>query len=122
MELLIEPLEKMAMQRFCLTLEMYPDPQLIEEYIERHRSVWPEVLQSLRDAGVTGMEIYRLGTRLVMVMDTSDDFTFERKAALDQANPVVMQWEREMAKYQAASPDADASKKWQPMERIFLLR
>lgn len=107
------------MQRFCLTLELYPGDALIAEYIERHNRVWPEVLESLRDAGVLGMEIYRHGARLFMVMETTDDFTFERKAKMDRANPVVMQWEREMAKYQAADPGADASGKWQPMDRIF---
>jgi L-rhamnose mutarotase len=109
------------MQRFCLTLDLRPDPKLIEEYIERHRKVWPEVLESLRDSGVLDMQIYRLDERLFMVMDTSDDFTFERKAKMDQANPMVMRWEREMAKYQDADPGADASRKWQRMEKIFHL-
>ena len=107
------------MQRFCLTLEMYPDPALMEEYLVRHRSVWPEVLESLRASGVLGMEIYRHGTRLMMVMETTDDFTFERKAEMDRANAVVMRWESEMAKYQKADPGADASGKWERMDRIF---
>lgn len=107
------------MQRFSLTLELYPDAKLIAEYVERHRHVWPEVQESLRASGVINMEIYHLGTRLVMIMDTTDDFTFERKAELDRANPVVMQWEREMAKYQSADPAADASGKWQLMDNVF---
>lgn len=109
------------MQQFILTLNLYPDAQLIDEYIGRHAAVWPEVLQSIRDAGVLDMQIYRHGTQLFMLMDTTDDFTFERKAAMDRANPVVMRWEQEMAKYQAADPAADASAKWQPMDRIFSL-
>ncbi len=109
------------MQRFCLTLNLYPDQALIAEYIERHRSVWPQVLQSLRDAGVLDMLIYQHGTLLVMVMDTTDDFTVERKAAMDRANPIVMRWEKEMAKYQAADPEADASGRWQRMTGVFNL-
>ena len=109
------------MQRFCLTLELYPDPQLIAEYIERHRHVWPEVLQSLHDAGILAMDIYELAGRLVMVIATTNDFSFERKAAMDQANPVVMQWEREMAKYQVADPETDASARWRRMEPVFHL-
>jgi L-rhamnose mutarotase len=110
------------MQRFCLTLKLYPDPQLVAEYVERHRRVWPEVLQSQLDAGVTGMEIYELDGNLVMVMDTNDDFTFEKKAAMDRANPKVMEWESEMAKYQVSDPSADASVKWRSMRKIFDLQ
>ena len=57
------------MQRFCLTLNLYPDPSLMEEYVERHRQVWPEVLQSLRDAGVLDMQIYLHTNQLMMIMD-----------------------------------------------------
>jgi L-rhamnose mutarotase len=110
------------MQRFCLTLEMPYDPVRNDEYVARHRAVWPQVLESIRDAGVVGMDIYRDGTRLVMIMETDDDFTMERKAAMDRSNPIVMQWEAEMAKYQGSDPTADASSKWLPMEKIFNLQ
>lgn len=109
------------MQRFCLTLQMYPDPALIAEYIERHRQVWPEVLASLREAGVLDMHIYQLGDRLFMILETDDAFTFERKAALDRANPHVMEWERQMARYQIADPSTDASARWQQVEPVFHL-
>ncbi len=108
-----------GMQRFCLTLQLYPDQALMDEYGERHRNVWPEVLRSLQEAGVLDMQIYQHGNALMMIMDTTDDFTIERKAAMDRANPVVMQWEREMAKYQAADPGTDASGRWQPMPCVF---
>lgn len=109
------------MQRFCLTLQLYPDPALIAEYIEYHREVWPAVLQSLHEAGVLDMQIYHHADQLFMLMETTDDFSFERKAAMDQANPKVMEWERQMAKYQIADPSTDASKRWQLMEKIFQL-
>lgn len=109
------------MQRFCLTLAMYPDPELIAEYKERHRHVWPEVLQSLRDAGVLDMQIYLQESRLTMVLETTDEFTLERKGEMDRANPVVMQWEREMAKFQAVDPATDASARWQRLDCVFSL-
>lgn len=109
------------MQRFCLTLNLRPDPSLIAEYVERHRAVWPEVLQSLRDSGITAMEIYLEGTQLCLIMDTTDDFTLERKGEMDRANAVVMRWEAEMAKYQIADPGTDASGRWRRMERVFAL-
>jgi len=114
--------DEVLMQRFCLTLKMRPDPVLMEEYVQRHAAVWPEILESIRAAGVTGMQIFRDGYRMVMIMETTDEFTMERKAEMDRANPVVTRWEAEMAKYQQSDPGADASAKWLPMEKIFDLQ
>lgn len=108
------------MQRFALTLSLRPDPMLVEKYVARHREVWPTVLASLRDSGVLRSEIYLRGYQLFMVLDTTDDFSFERKAAMDQANPAVMQWEKEMAEFQAVDDaDTDASKRWVLLENVF---
>ncbi len=109
------------MQRFCLTLDLRPDDTLIAEYLAYHRAVWPEIQESIRDAGVLDMQIYRLGKRLFMIMDASDDFTFERKAAMDRANPKVMEWEALMGRFQDVGEGSDPVARWQPMEKIFQL-
>ena len=108
------------MQRFALSLLLRPDPALRDEYVARHREVWPAVLSSLRDSGILRMDIFLNGYQLLMVIDTTDDFTFERKAAMDQTNPTVMQWEKEMAKFQDVdNADSNASKRWLPLENVF---
>jgi L-rhamnose mutarotase len=110
------------MRRFCLTLGLRHDPALIHEYIEYHRVGWPEIHQSIRDAGVLDMQIFELDGRLFMIMDTADDFSFERKARMDAANPRVQEWEALMARFQDVAPGADPGAKWQPMHQIFQLR
>jgi L-rhamnose mutarotase len=103
--------------RYCLTLDLIDDPALIREYEERHKNVWPEILDSIKDSGITQMEIYRYGTRLFMVMETDSSFSFERKAAMDAANPKVQQWETLMLQYQ--QPFKSAVQKWVLMDKIF---
>ncbi len=110
------------MQRFCLTLNLRPDPALVAEYIEHHRAVWPEIEQSLHDAGVLTMEIYFAENQLFMIMDTTDDFTLERKAAMDAANPKVLEWERLMGRYQQVDEAADPTTRWKPMRKVYDLR
>ena len=109
------------MQRHCLTLDLKNDHQLIAEYEAYHRDVWPEIKESIRSAGITHMEIYRFGNRLFMIMETEDDFSFERKATLDAANPKVQEWEELMWKFQQPLPGAKPGEKWMLMERIFEL-
>ena len=109
------------MQRLCLTLDLRPDPSLISEYIRLHQQVWPEVQASIRNAGVLDMQIYRHGNHLFMIMDTDDDFTLERKAAMDAANPKVIEWETWMGKFQQVSEAEDPTKRWQVTEKVFQL-
>lgn len=108
--------------RYCLALDLQPDAVLIAEYEAWHRDVWPEIRQSILDSGIGNMEIYRLEDRLFMVIEVLPEFSFERKAAMDAANPAVQRWEELMWKYQVAIPGGKPGEKWRVMERIFVLK
>ncbi|RYE04988.1 MAG: L-rhamnose mutarotase [Sphingobacteriaceae bacterium] len=109
------------MQKYCFTLDLVDDPQLIEEYKADHQNVWPEIKQSITDAGIIHMEIYLLGNRLFMLMETDASFSFEKKAEMDAVNPKVQEWEALMWKYQQALPQAKPGEKWLLMNQIFHL-
>ncbi|KPM46657.1 L-rhamnose mutarotase [Jiulongibacter sediminis] len=109
------------MKRYCLALDLKDDPDLIAEYEDYHRSIWPEIEASIKESGILDMEIYRIANRLFMIMETEDSFSFERKAKMDEANPKVQQWEQLMWKYQQALAGAKPGEKWQLMEKIFKL-
>jgi L-rhamnose mutarotase len=107
------------MKRYCLTLDLKNDPELIREYEEHHRKIWPEIVDSIKGSGIIGMEIYRLGTRLLMVMEVNDDFSFEKKAKADSINEKVQEWEQLMWDYQQPLPGAAKGEKWILMNKIF---
>ncbi|HMC87408.1 MAG TPA: L-rhamnose mutarotase [Chitinophagaceae bacterium] len=109
------------MKRYCLALDLYNDDKLIAEYEAYHKNVWPEIKKSILDAGIAHMEIYRTGNRLFMIMDTENNFSFERKAAMDNSNPKVLEWEKLMWKFQSAMPWAKPGDKWILMDKIFML-
>jgi L-rhamnose mutarotase len=108
-------------RRYCFALDLKDDPTLIAEYERYHERVWPEITRSIHDAGIEDMEIYRVGNRLFMVMEVSDDFSFEAKAAADETDPRVQEWEELMWQYQQPLPLAKPGEKWLRMERIFKL-
>ena len=110
------------MNRYCLTLDLVDDPQLIAEYEAWHRNVWPEILASITGSGIEQLEIYRVANRLFMIMETNDGFSFAAKGAADAANPKVQEWETLMWKYQQALPGAKPGEKWMLMEKIFSLK
>jgi L-rhamnose mutarotase len=107
------------MKKYCLALDLKDDPGLIAEYEAYHRQVWPAILDSIRQAGIISLEIYRTGNRLFMMLEGGPDFSFEKKAAMDAANPVVQEWESLMWKYQQALPTALPGQKWMVMDQIF---
>jgi L-rhamnose mutarotase len=108
-------------RRFCFALDLKSDPQLIAEYRRYHEKIWPEITESIRNSGIEDMEIYVLGTRLFMIMEVNDSFSFEKKAKADQINPKVQEWEDLMWRFQQPLPEAKAGEKWMRMERIFKL-
>jgi L-rhamnose mutarotase len=106
--------------RHCLTLDLKDDPALIAEYKRYHENVWPEIKQSLRDSGILDMEIHLWGTRMFMIIETTDSFSFAKKAELDRNNPKVMEWENLMGKFQQPiTQDPSPEARWQPMSRVF---
>jgi L-rhamnose mutarotase len=108
-------------RRFCLTLDLKNDPALIAEYRKYHEKIWPEITESIKNSGIEDLEIHLLGTRLFMVLEVNESFSFEKKAKADQKNPKVQEWEQLMWKFQQALPESKPGEKWRRMERIFKL-
>jgi L-rhamnose mutarotase len=110
-------------ERYCKTLKLEDDPQLIEEYKKVHApgAAWPEITQSMREVGITDMELYIHGNLLFMVMETVPDFDQDEAMQELAEKPRQAEWEAFVSRFQKTSPDSDAGEKWQLMERIFKL-
>jgi L-rhamnose mutarotase len=107
--------------KYCLALDLKDDENLIAEYEKQHEAVWPEIINSIKDAGITSLEIYRVFNRLFMIMETDESFSFDKKNSIDSSNPKVQEWENLMWKYQQAIPKANPGEKWVLMKNIFKL-
>ena len=107
------------MKRYCQTLTLVENPEMIEKYVEAHKHVWPEVVQGQREVGIVDMQIYRRDRNLFMIMDTVDDFDFRRDMARLATLPRQAEWEAYVSQFQGCSANARSDEKWQLMERIF---
>lgn len=110
------------MKRYSLTLDLKNDPELIRQYEELHKEVWPEIITSIKDAGIENMQIYLYGTRLFMIMEVNDVFSFEKKQQADTNNSKVQEWEELMWKYQQPLEGSAKGEKWKLMDKIFELK
>ena len=115
--------QKNKVKRYCQTMDLKENPELIKEYCYWHSAehIWPEIPAGIRAVGIRNMEIYRLGTRLFMIVETDDDFdwdaSFARLATLDRQ----AEWEDFVARFQKTEPGSSSAEKWQLMEQIFKL-
>lgn len=108
-------------RRYCLTLDLKDDDKLIAEYEQWHKKVWPEVTHNILICGIEHMEIYRISTRLFMIMEVSEKFSFEMKNKIDADNEIVQEWEKLMWNYQKPLSFAKPGEKWVLMTKIFEL-
>ena len=98
--------------RVCFQLQV--DPALLDEYIERHTPVWPEMLAEIAAAGRRNYSLFLgEGGRLIGYYETDDDAAAQAYLA---ASPVAARWEAEMSRFfvgldgrpdQAAAPLAE---------------
>jgi L-rhamnose mutarotase len=111
----------MEYKRYCKTLSLKDDAQLIEDYKKVHApgAAWPEITQGMKDVGIIDMEIYIYGTRLFMIMDTVPDFDHDKAMTELATKPRQSEWEAYVSRFQQSSAEATADEKWQLMERIY---
>jgi len=110
-------------KRYCQTLDLKDDPSLIAEYVKRHSEAkaWPEIREGIKEVGILEMELYLMGTRLFMIVETPLDFEWETAMAKLACLPRQAEWEDYMSIFQVAKPGASSAEKWQLMDKIFNL-
>ena len=110
-------------KRYCQTLDLKDNPELIAEYRRRHSEgeAWSEIIDGIREVGILEMEIYLLGTRLFMIVETPVDFDWDEAMTRLSTLPRQQEWEDYMSEFQVAAQGASSNDKWQMMERIFHL-
>ncbi len=109
------------MKRYCQTLQLRNDAELIRQYVEAHQHVWDEIKAGIREVGILDMQIYIHEHTLFMIVDTVDDFDWEADNARLATLPRQAEWEAFVSHFQQASATATSAEKWQLMTRIFKL-
>lgn len=110
-------------KRYCQTMDLKDNPELITEYVKRHSEAeaWPEIRAGIREVGILEMEIYILGNRLFMIVETPLDFDWDVAMARLAALPRQCEWETYMAMFQVCKEGATSDEKWNMMQRMFYL-
>lgn len=110
-------------KRYVQTMELKDDDKLIKKYREAHDSEhsWKEIRDGIRQVGILEMEIYIVGNRLVMVVDTPLDFNWDDAMRRLATLPRQQEWEEYVARFQCCDEKATSDEKWQMMELMFYL-
>lgn len=103
------------MQRICFVLQVRPDR--IQEYKERHRSVWPEMTQALRTTGWNNYSLFLRSDGLLIGYLETEDFARARSgmAALE----INSRWQREMQDFFVQPENLLPDQAMSPLEEVF---
>ena len=114
---------KGPVKRYCRTMNLKDNPELIAEYRKRHSEEhsWKEIREGIKQVGILEMEIYILGNRLFMIVETPLDFDWDSAMSRLATLPRQQEWEDYMSIFQDCEQGATATEKWQMMERMFYL-
>lgn len=105
------------MQRVCFILQVRPDR--LEDYKERHRLVWPEMQQALRETGWRNYSLFLRPDGLLIGYLETEDFERARKAMSERE--VNRRWQHEMATF-FIQPGGDLpDRAMAPLEEVFHL-
>ncbi|GAB2824893.1 L-rhamnose mutarotase [Streptomyces sp. NPDC054796] len=105
------------MQRVCFLLKVRADR--LDEYRERHETVWPGMLRALREAGWRNYSLFlRQDGLLVGYLETED---FEAAKAAMEATDVNARWQAEMADYFEALDGERPDEAMRPLTEVFHL-
>jgi L-rhamnose mutarotase len=100
-------------QRSAFVLKVRPDR--IDEYVEAHRAVWPDMLDALRRAGIRNYTIFRHGNEMFGYFESDD---LEAAGAYMASQEVNARWQEAMAQLlEERVPDGGPP----PLEEVFRL-
>jgi L-rhamnose mutarotase len=103
------------MQRVCFVLHV--KTELLAEYKERHRAVWPEMISALRETGWNNYSLFlRPDGLLIGYLETED---FERARAGMASREVNERWQREMSRFFVQSQGLLPDRAMAPLEEVF---
>ena len=110
-------------KRYCQTMDLRDNAELIRKYKEAHDRdhFWDEIKQGIRSVGILEMEIYILGTRLFMIVETPLDFDWDSAMVRLATLPRQEEWETYVAQFQQCNENTTSDEKWRMMERMFYL-
>lgn len=103
------------MERVCFILRV--NPERLEEYKERHRSVWPEMKKALQETGWKNYSLFlRPDGTLVGYLETEN---FERARTDMARQDVNSRWQLEMADFFVQPESLLPDQAITPLEEIF---
>ena len=105
------------MTRYCFTLQVRPE--LTDEYAERHRTVWPEMLTALAATGWRNYSLFLRDDGLLVGFVEADDLT-EAQAAMARTD-VNGRWQAEMAHYFTGLDGGAPDEGLEPLREVFHL-
>ncbi|KGI59988.1 hypothetical protein HMPREF3034_01977 [Prevotella sp. DNF00663] len=110
-------------KRYCQTMDLRDNPELIKCYREAHdrEHFRQQIEDGIKQVGILEMELYIVGTRVFMIVETPVDFDWDDAMARLATLPGQQDWEDYVSQFQQCATGSTSDEKWKMMERMFYL-
>lgn len=104
------------MHRIAFRLRVKPNR--LDEYLEIHRTVWPDLLADMRAAGYRNYSIFADGNELFGYLECDDWDAAQKALASSDAN---RRWQAWMTEYLETPVDPDLERPLHLLDRVFFM-
>ena len=105
---------------YVYATQLVDDTGKIEEYLEYHKEVWPEVEEGFRKAGYHSIKLYRFNNHLMMRIEVPKGSDLEEMGATKELHTDrVKEWNTLMSSYQRGLPGTAEDTTWVPMQQFY---
>ncbi len=110
-------------KRYVQVMDLKDDAELMAQYRKAHsrEDFWREIKEGIQQVGILEMELYIVGNRVVMIVETPLDFDWDSAMARLATLPRQQEWEDYVAVFQQCKAGETSDEKWKMTERCFYL-
>jgi len=109
-----------AYQERIFVVNIIPGDQLLNEYLDYHQQIWPEVEAGFKKAGYKDIVLYRYDHLLVMTITVPQGANLDSMSRLAESySPRCAAWNKLMATYQTGVPGAPKGATWVEMKSFY---
>ena len=105
------------MERICFVLQVKPDR--LDEYKRRHREVWPDMLNALRETGWNNYTLFLRDDGMLVGYLETESFAAARAGMAERE--VNERWQKQMAGFFEQPAGILPDRAMQPLEEVFHL-
>jgi len=112
--------DKSKDKELVFVVNLVDDEKKVQEYLDYHKKIWPEVEAGFKKAGYKKIKLYRFNKSIVMMITVPENADLNRMGQVAESySEKCKAWNELMSKYQVGVAGVAKGQKWAQTEEIY---